>query len=1235
MQNSKFTGIELDSITGRILKQLYQKENIYVQGYEKTNLQDNFYDVAISNVPFGNYGIFDKDYNKENFKIHDYFFAKSLNKIRVGGVVAFITSKGTMDKMSSEVREYLAKRADLVGAIRLPSNAFKQIANTDVTADIIFLQKREKLREEMPDLVKSSEYFNDVYMNQYFINNPQMIMGEIKETTNQFGADLEVKLNDGNLDEMLQKAITNLPENIIPNSEIKLENEELSVISAIDGVKDYSYTIYNDKIYYRENSAMIERENKGLTAERIKGLIGIREKLQDLINIQCQDVTDDKIEPYRKALNYEYDNFIKRYGNINSIANRNAFSDDAEYPLLTALEEYDEETKKYSKRDIFNKRTIQPFKEITHTDTSEEGLIASLNQIGKVDIEYISKLTDKDITTVIDELKGKIYRNPITANKLGKENLVTGWETAEEYLSGYVVDKLSEAEAFAQENDMYLENVRALKEIQPVKLEAGDIEVGLGATWIPEEYITQFAKELLKITDSSYYRSSNMQIKYNSQLSKWIVENKSWSGNIENTQVYGTSRIDGIDLLENTLNLKNTTIYDPDPKDPDGKKRVVNKKQTVLARERQELIKEKFKDWIFADSERRDNLVNIYNKQFNRIRLREFDGSNLILPNMSNTVELRSHQKNAIARILYSKDNTLLAHCVGAGKTYEMVAGCMELRRLGLAKKPLITVPNHLVEDWGKEFYKLYPNAKVLVATKKDFQKERRKRLVSKIATRDYDAIIMAHSSFEKIPVSMETQKKFVENEISQIERAIANASEDKSSRTLKQLETAKRNAEKRLETLLNSKEKDKVIDFEQLGVDYIFVDEAHNYKNLYVYTKMTDIAGVQQTRSQKASDMYMKTQYILDKNGGKGVCFATGTPVSNSMAELYTMQRYLQPKTLEKLGLYNFDDWASTFGEVVSNFELAPDGSGYRIKERFSKFHNIPELMNAFREVADIQTPDMLKLPVPTLKNNNYSIVTSEPTEDIKEFIQTLAQRSEDIKNGGVDPRDDNMLKITSEGKKAALDMRLIDQLYDDTQNSKVNKAVDNIYRLYQENNDIKGTQLVFCDMSTPSKIDGKYDVYNDIKNKLQEKGIPSDEIEFIHNAHSDSEKANLFKNVRTGNVRILLGSTQKMGAGTNVQDRLVALHHIDVPWRPSDVEQREGRILRQGNMNKEVEIARYVTKESFDAYSWQLIETKQKFISQIYRGDTSIRTMEDLDNSVMNYAQIKAIASGNPMIL
>ena len=734
-------------------------------------------------------------------------------------------------------------------------------------------------------------------------------------------------------------------------------------------------------------------------------------------------------------------------------------------------------------------------------------------------------------------------------------------------LLGYHQNKLAQAEAFAKENEMYLENVRALKEIQPVKLEASDIEINLGATWIPSEYITQFAKETLKIQDSYYSSRYDFEISYNKRLSKWLVENKTYNSNIENTQIYGTKRVSGIDLLEDTLNLKNTTIYDPDPKDPEGKKRIVNKKETILAREKQEALKERFKNWIFEDSERRDVVVNLYNKQFNRIKLREYDGSYLALPNMSNLITLKQHQKNAIARILYSKDNTLLAHCVGAGKTFEMVASCMELRRLGIARKPLIAVPNHLVEDWGKEFYKLYPNAKILVATKKDFQKDRRQRLVSKIATGDYDAVIMAHSSFEKIPVSKETQKKFISNEIEQIERALASAkTEGGKERTVLQLETAKKNAEKRLEELLNSKVKDDVIDFEKLGVDYLFVDEAHNYKNLYTYTKMSNIAGVQHTRSQKATDMFMKTQYLLEKNNGKGVVFATGTPVSNSMSELYTMQRYLQPKTLEDMGLYNFDDWASTFGEVVSSFELAPDGSGYRVQERFSKFNNIPELMNMFREVADIQTPDMLKLPVPALKNNQYNVVSSESTKDLQEFTETLVKRSEAIKNGGVDPRKDNMLNITNEGKKAALDMRLINEMYDDITTSKVNKAVNNIYKIYQESADVKGTQLVFCDMSTPTKISGKYDVYNDIRNKLIEKGVRPEEIEFIHNADSDTKKANLFKNVRIGNVRILLGSTSKMGAGTNVQDKLVALHHIDVPWRPSDVEQRERKNIKTG---------------------------------------------------------------------
>lgn len=843
----------------------------------------------------------------------------------MGGVVAFITTKGTMDKMSSDVREYLAKRANLLGAIRLPTNSF---ANTEVTTDIIFLQKREQMREELPSWVKTEEYDAGVNINKYFIDHPEMVMGEFHKVSTQFGKfDFDVVNKNGNLNEMLEEAINKLPHDIFKQEERNIESKTEKVIPAIEGVKDFSYTLVNDKIYYRENAVMREKSNDGIIAERVKGLIKVRETLGELIDKQCQNVEDYEIEPYTEKLNKVYDDFVKKYGYLSNNANKNAFGDDSEYPLLTALEEYNEETKEYTKRDIFYKRTIQPYKEITHTETAEEALIASLNQIGKVDIKYISNLCNKDIETVIKDLKGKIFRNPMKVKDIIPDDITKGWETAEEYLSGYVVDKLAQARFYAEENEMYLDNVMALQEVQPVKLEASDIEINLGATWIPEEYITQFAKETLKIQDS-YYSRYDLEISYNKKLSKWFVENKTYNSNIENTQIYGTKRITGIDLLEDTLNLKNTTIYDPDPKDPEGKKRIVNKKETILAREKQEALKERFKNWIFEDSERRDVVVNLYNKQFNRIKLREYDGSHLALPNMSNIITLKPHQKNAIARILYSKGNTLLAHCVGAGKTFEMVASCMELRRLGIARKPLIAVPNHLVEDWGKEFYKLYPNAKILVATKKDFQKDRRQRLVSKIATGDYDAVIMAHSSFEKIPVSRETQENFIRGEITQIEIALKSAKTDGGkNRTVLQLETAKKNAEKRLEELLNSKVKDDVINFEKLGVDYLFVDEAHNYKNLYTYTKMSNIAGVQHTRSQKATDMFMKTQYLLEKNNGKGVVFATGTPVSNSMSELYTMQRYLQPKTLEDMGLYSFDDWASTFGEVVSSFELAPEG--------------------------------------------------------------------------------------------------------------------------------------------------------------------------------------------------------------------------------------------------------------------------------------------------------------------
>lgn len=1254
LKDSKFTAIEVDDISGRILKQLYQKEQVYIQGYENTELQDDFYDVAISNVPFGNYGLSDSRYKKENFKIHDYFFAKSLDKVRAGGVIAFITTKGTLDKITPNVREYIARRSELLGAIRLPTNAFRTVANTDVTTDIIFLQKSDKELENRPSWVDVAKMFDDVYINTYFKTHPEMIMGEIKETTNQYGKDLEVKLKENdNLEEMLTEAINKLPSNIYQ----KIERENMLAdeqIIAPNDIKPNSYAVIEDKLYYRENSLMRLVDKKERTEERIRGMIKIRDALDQLIEIQGKDIEDDEIKPFQETLNKEYDSFVKKYGIISSSANKSAFEEDAEYQLICALENVNEETKEATKGDIFYKRTIKPNKIIEKVETSDEALIVSLNQKGKVDLNYMSRISNRDIETLINELKGKIYRNPLVAEEYTEDRIEMGWETAEEYLSGYVIDKLAVAEAKAKDNEMYLDNVIALRKAQPVRLEASDIEVRLGATWIPTHYIEEFAKQKFKIQESYYGRG--MSIKYNSYLSKWIIENKPYTSNIEVNEIFGTKRINAIELLESTLNLKNVTIYDPDPTDPEEKRRIVNKKETLLAREKQDSIKEAFGNWIYEDIDRRNNLVDIYNRRFNKIRLREYDGNNLILPNMNQTMKLDSHQKNGVARILYSKDNTLLAHCVGAGKTFQMIAGCMELRRLGIAKKPLIVVPNHLVEDWANQFYRLYPSAKILVATKRDFQKDRRQRLVSKIATGDYDAVIVAQSSFERIPVSKETQEEFIAKELEEVERAIEDAqNEDNSSRSVKQLETAKRNIEKRQNDLLNGKTKDNVINFESLGVDYLFVDEADLYKNLYLYTKMNNIAGVQQTRSQRASDMYMKIQYILNKNQGKGVVFATGTPVSNSMSELYTMQRYLQPETLQELGLANFDDWASTFGEVVSNFELAPDGSGYRIKERFSRFYNIPELMNIFRQVADIQTPEMLNLPRPDLMNGEPTIKDSQPTEELKELINSLAERSEKLKTGKVDPREDNMLKITNEGKKAALDLRLIDEAYEDYNVSKVNNAVENIYQIWQETQEERSTQLVFCDLSTPKslgskdnpyemeKVNGVWqlkdrqftDVYTDVKRKLIVKGIAENEIAFIHDADTDAKKAKLFSDVRKGKVRILMGSTAKMGAGTNVQDKLIALHHLDVPWRPRDIEQREGRILRRGNNNKIVRIYRYVTRESFDAYSWQTIETKQKFISQIYKGDTSIRTMEDLDNSTMSYAQIKAIASGNPLIL
>ena len=1041
-ENSHITGVELDKISGSILKQLYQKANVFVGGYEETELPDGFYDIAISNVPFGNYGVYDPKYNKENFLIHDYFFAKSLDKIRTGGIIAFITSKGTMDKLNPQIRKYLNERAELIGAIRLPNNAFKRIANTEVTSDIIFLKKRESLSYEHADWLDTEEYDEGININKYFVDNPQMIMGELNITTTQFGKDIEVVPNrDTSLSEQLNKVIEYLPSDIFEEVEIdrEFDTEDIKTIPADMNVKNYNYTLVDGVIYQRVDSVMVEQKKDGITAERIKGMIAIRESLKELINVQLLNNNDEEMAIYQNKLNELYDKFVDKYGYLTSKGNKTAFSDDIDYPLLTALENVDEATKEVTKSEIFYKRTISPYKEITSVETSDEALVVSLNQKGRVDIEYMKSLTNKEFDEIVQDLEGKIFRNPL---KVAQDNRNSGWETADEYLSGDVKEKLKIAEEYAK--------------------------------------------------------------------------------------------------------------------------------------------------------------------------------------------------SNAVARILYG-GNTLLAHCVGAGKTFEVVTSCMELRRLGLAKKPLIVVPNHLVEQWGSEFYNLYPSAKLLVATKKDFEPQRRRRLISKIATGDYDAVIIAHSSFERIPVSKETEEKHIQDEIDAITLALENSREERGNkRTVKQLETLKKNLEKNLKELIKSKPRDKTINFENLGVDYIFVDEAHNYKNLYLYTKMSNIAGVQTTKAQKSSDLYMKIKYLMQKNrNSRAVTFATGTPVSNSMSELYTMQRYLQPQTLKKYGLENFDDWASTFGEVVTNFELAPDGSGYRTKQRFSKFYNIPELMSLFRQVADIQTAEMLKLPTPELKSGKPIIISTKPSEELKEFIDTLVERSEAIKRGDVKPYEDNMLKITNDGRKAALDLRLIDESYGDIPNSKVNLAVENIYKIWNETKEQKSAQMVFCDLSTPTNIEGKFDVYNEIKNKLIERGVTAEEIQFIHDADTDTKKDNLFKKVRSGEVRVLMGSTAKMGAGTNVQKKLIALHHLDVPWRPSDVEQREGRILRQGNENPEVQIYRYVTEGSFDAYSWQTIETKHKFIAQIMRGKVIGRNMEDIDDSSLNYAQVKAIASGNPMIL
>lgn len=1226
---SKLYGVEIDSITGRIAKQLYQKANIRIQGFEESNFPDNFFDLAISNVPFGDYKLHDPKYNAHNLLIHDYFFVKSLDKVRPGGIIIFITSKGTLDKANSSVRKLIAARADLLGAIRLPNNAFKGNANTEVTTDIIFLKKKERIIESNPDWLYLGNTPDGVPVNEYFVQNPQMLLGKMIFDESMYGNANDTALipDERSLQEALTEAINYLPENVFSRSfDVPEEVDEGEMLPADMNLKDFAFTVYESKLYQRQGSIMVPVKVGVTVEERIRGLIKVREAVREVINLQLNDYTEYDIKQSQEDLNTVYDNFVKRNGIINSRANRLAFEDDPDYPLLSSLEIINEETQEVKKSSIFTKRTIQRSKTIDHVDTAAEALAVSLNEKGMVDLGYMYQLTGKDHEQLIKDLKGLIYRNPDKAN----EDATTGWETAEEYLSGNVRVKLQRAETAAKENPEFSNNVEALRSVQPEELTATDIEVRLGASWIPEDDVKEF---IVHILEPSAYDSRNITVNYSKTIASWVVDTRAVNTNtVPCTKTWGTNRIDAYDLIELYLNMKYANVYDTIEKD----KRVLNKKETIAAREKQQQIKEAFKSWIFEDQERRERLVAKYNKEFNNIRLRMYDGSHLTLPGMSPDIKLDVHQKNAVSRIIYG-GNTLLGHVVGAGKTFTMIAAGMELRRLGIAHKNMYVVPNHLLEQWGSEFLRLYPGANILLASKKDFEPKNRRKLISRIATGDYDAVIIGHSSYMKIPVSREAAQRHMEDQIDEIMFAISEAKKDKSSnRIVKQLESTRKKLEAELKALLASDYKDNVVNFEELGVDYIFVDEAHEFKNLFLYTKMGNVAGIPRTRAKKSSDMFLKTQYINTINNGRGIVFATGTPVSNSMTELYTMQRYLQMEKLKEYGVANFDSWASVFGEIVTAFELAPDGSGYRTKQRFSKFSNLPELLTMFREVADIQTADMLKLPVPELKTGKPIIISTPGPDELQDYIQTLLDRAEDVRNGRVEPTVDNMLKITNDGRKAALDLRLISHEYGDCEVSKVNCAVEKIHEVWKETAYERLTQLVFCDLSTPKENpDKEFDVYNDLKKKLIAKEVPIEEIAFIHDADTDIKKARLFADVRSGKVRILIGSTAKMGAGTNVQDKLIAEHHIDAPWRPSDIEQREGRIIRQGNKNPEVQIYRYVTKGSFDAYMWQTIETKAKFISQVMCGGTTVRSAEDIEMAALSYAEIKAIASGNPMVL
>ena len=1244
LADSKLYGVELDSISGRIAQQLYQQSSIAVQGFEKTDLPDSFFDAAIGNVPFGSFKVIDKRYDRYNFLIHDYFFARTLDKVRPGGIIAFVTSKGTMDKDTPTVRKYISRRADLLGAIRLPNNTFKDAAGTEVTSDILFLQKRDALSSEEPDWVHLNTDANGLKMNQYFIDHPEMVMGEMREVSGPYGPETACLPIEGrDLGDQLAVAIQSIQgsvtEYVMDDPETKGEDTS---IPADPEVRNFSYTIVDGKVYYRENSRMNPVEVSVTAANRIKGLIGIRDCVRTLIEYQTEDWPDQDIQAQQRKLNTLYDAFVDKYGRINSRANSSAFSIDSAYFLLTSLEVLDDERNFVRKADMFTKRTIKQRVTITHVDTASEALAVSLAEKAKVDMDYMVELTGKTEQEIYADLTGVIFLNPMHGygGSDGEKYL-----TADEYLSGNVREKLEWAKRSAEQYpEDYAAHVQALERVQPVDLTASEIAVRLGATWLPPKIVEQFMFELFSTSNRSRW---NIHVHYFQYTGEWNVEGKSYDkGNIKAHNTYGTKRINGYQIIEETLNLRDVRIYDFETDHHGNRIPVLNKKDTAIAQGKQELIKQAFQDWIWKDPQRRERLTRLYNDKFNSIRPREYDGSHLNFVGINPEITLRPHQVNAIAHILYG-GNTLLAHVVGAGKTFEMVAAAQESKRLGLCQKSLFVVPNHLTEQWASEYLQLYPSANILVATRKDFETKNRKRFCGRIATGDYDAIIIGHSQFEKIPVSVERQRYLLEQQRSEVLNGIAELKANHGERfSIKQMERTKKSIDAKLAKLNDQSRKDDVVTFEELGIDRLFVDEAHYYKNLAAFSKMRNVGGISQTEAQKSSDLYMKCRYLDELTGGRGVVFATGTPISNTMVEMYTMQKYLQYHTLEEHGLLNFDAWASTFGETVTAIELAPEGTGYRAKTRFSRFYNLPELMSMFKEVADIQTADMLNLPVPKA---NYHNIVLKPSEQQKEMVAALGERAEKVRNRKVNSTVDNMLLITNDGRKLALDQRLLNPLLPDSNTSKINACVGDVFDIWQRTADQRSAQMVFCDLSTPGKNrpiemvpneQGGYEmaefqnVYDDLRNKLIARGIPAEEIAYIHTANTEAQKKELFGKVRSGQVRVLIGSTQKMGAGTNVQKKLVALHHLDCPWRPSDLQQREGRIIRQGNENDEVDIYTYVTENTFDSYLYQLVEGKQKFIGQIMTSKSPVRSCEDIDETALSYAEIKALCTGNPHI-